>query len=52
MELIDLAAGHLNPVQVDDRLSGSVAAAILTRPGDLFFGVCIDTGRPVGPAAR
>ncbi|GLY29511.1 cytidine deaminase [Kineosporia sp. NBRC 101731] len=52
MELIDLAADRLHPVQVDDRLSGSVAAAILTRQGDLFFGVCIDTRCSLGFCAE
>ncbi|CAN5721086.1 cytidine deaminase [soil metagenome] len=42
--LIDQAAAVLNPHRVGDRLFGDVAAALRTRDGQIFTGVCLDTG--------
>ncbi len=51
-ELIALAADVLNPHHVDDRLFGDVASALVTRAGDVFLGVCIDTGSGTGFCAE
>ncbi|MER7013350.1 cytidine deaminase [Saccharopolyspora sp. NPDC000359] len=51
-EIIKTAADCLNPTEQDDRASGSVAAAIVTRHGDVFRGVCIDTACSMGFCAE
>ena len=51
-ELIDKALSVLNPQQVGDRLFGDVACALLTDQGNLYFGVCIDTGSGTGFCAE
>lgn len=51
-ELIDVAAGCLNPTEQDDRTSGGVASAIVTLSGDVFLGVCIDTPCSMGFCAE
>jgi len=43
-ELIAEAAGLLNPHRVGDRLFGDVASTLVTRTGEHFSGVCVDTG--------
>jgi len=48
-ELIDRAERVLNPRLVGDRWFGDVAAAIETASGNIYTGVCIDTG-PTGSA--
>lgn len=42
--LIERAAAVLNPVVVGDRLFGDVGAALVTDKGNVYTGVCIDTG--------
>lgn len=42
-ELVDLAAGLLNPRRLGDRLFGDVASVLVTEAGNQFGGVCIDT---------
>ncbi len=42
--LIERAASVLRPVQVGDRYFGDVAATLVTMDGNLYDGVCIDTG--------
>lgn len=51
-ELIDIAAGHLNPHHVGGRLLGDVAATLVTDSGSIFSGVCIDTGSGTGFCAE
>ena len=41
--MIEVASRVLRPVKVEDRIFGDVGAAVLSRSGDLFTGVCIDT---------
>jgi cytidine deaminase len=43
-DLIDRAEGVLHPRLVGDRWFGDVAAAIETAEGNVFLGVCVDTG--------
>ncbi len=43
-ELIERAVSVLNPVMVDDRLFGDVGAALVTEQGNVYTGVCVDTG--------
>lgn len=51
-ELIATAANTLNPHYSGDRLFGNVASALLTSGGNLFLGVCIDTGSGTGFCAE
>ncbi len=51
-DLIHSAARVLNPTRVGDRLFGDVAAALLTHVGNLYVGVCIDTGSGTGFCAE
>jgi cytidine deaminase len=52
-DLIQSAARVLNPKWVDDRLVfGDVAAALVTRAGNQYVGVCIDTGSGTGFCAE
>lgn len=51
-DLIAAAAAVLNPHRVGDRLFGNVAAALKTPTGDVFNGVCIDTGSGTGFCAE
>jgi len=51
-QLIARAARLLNPHRVGDRLFGDVASALVTRTGDMFTGVCIDTGSGTGFCAE
>lgn len=41
-ELIRQAVSVLNPLMVDDRLFGDVGAALLTKGGNVYTGICID----------
>lgn len=43
-ELIDTAHASLNPRRVGDRWFGDVAATLITDTGNVYTGVCIDTG--------
>ena len=51
-ELIDSAAGVINPKWVGDRLFGDVGCALVTRRGTLYLGVCIDTASGTGFCAE
>ncbi len=51
-ELIAAAAALLNPHAVDGRLFGDVASTLVTEGGNLFSGVCIDTGSGTGFCAE
>ena len=50
--MIETAARYLNPTTVDDRHSGGVASALLTRTGAVFCGVCIDVPCSMGFCAE
>jgi len=51
-ELIKIAEGTLNPKVVGDRLFGDVASTLITDKGNLYSGVCIDTGSGTGFCAE
>ena len=52
-ELIEMAARVLNPhTTADGRVFGDVAAALVTDRGNVFSGVCIDTGSGTGFCAE
>lgn len=51
-QLIEEAASVINPVMVGDRLFGDVGSALLTRGGNVYLGVCIDTGSGTGFCAE
>lgn len=51
-DLVERAAGLLNPHRVGDRLFGDVASVLVTEDGDLFDGVCIDTSSGTGLCAE
>lgn len=51
-ELVEWAAGLLNPHRVGDRLFGDVAALVMSEAGHLYGGVCIDTGSGTGFCAE
>jgi cytidine deaminase len=50
--LIDHATSVLNPKMVGDRLFGVVGCALITREGNLYLGVCIDTASGTGFCAE
>ncbi|CAN5332991.1 cytidine deaminase [soil metagenome] len=51
-ELIQSAADVLNPHSVGDRLFGDVASTLITKGGNRYSGVCIDTGSGTGFCAE
>ena len=51
-ELIKRAERLLKPHKVGDRLFGDVAAIIVTDKGNVYSGVCIDTGSGTGFCAE
>jgi len=51
-ELINHAASVINPKMVGDRLFGDVGCALLSRSGNLYLGVCIDTASGTGFCAE
>ena len=51
-ELIAMAASVLKPHLTGDRLFGDVAATLLTDQGNVYSGVCIDTGSGTGFCAE
>ncbi|MGH2617516.1 MAG: cytidine deaminase family protein [Thermomicrobiales bacterium] len=51
-ELIQCAASVLKPHTSDGRLMGDVGATILTDTGNVYSGVCIDTGSGTGFCAE
>jgi cytidine deaminase len=51
-ELINTAQSVLNPHTIGGRLFGNVASVLITRTGNRFSGVCIDTGSGTGHCAE
>ncbi|MFD7290151.1 cytidine deaminase family protein [Streptomyces sp. NPDC059863] len=51
-ELIESAQALLHPHAVGDRLFGDVASTLVTEAGNLYSGVCIDTGSGTGFCAE
>ena len=51
-QLIEAATGVLKPKMVGDRLFGDVGCALLTKDGNLYHGVCIDTASGTGFCAE
>jgi cytidine deaminase len=49
---VERAAGLLNPHRVGDRLFGNVASVVISEGGNLYGGVCIDTGSGTGFCAE
>jgi cytidine deaminase len=50
--LIEMAARHLNPHFVGDRLFGNVASTLVTDRGNEYSGVCVDTESGTGFCAE
>jgi len=50
--LIARATSVVNPVKVGDRLFGDVGCALATDKGNVYLGVCIDTGSGTGFCAE
>ena len=51
-DLIAAAQAVLNPHRVGDRLFGDVGSTLVTAAGNLYSGVCIDTGSGTGFCAE
>lgn len=52
-ELYDLAKKATNPKDISDTISvGSVGAAVLSKSGNIFTGICIDTSSSLGMCAE
>lgn len=51
-ELIEKAASIVKPKKVGDYSMGDVGCALITDKGDVFLGVCIDTGSGMGFCAE
>ena len=51
-ELVERAARLLNPHLVGDRLFGDVATVVMSETGNVYGGVCIDTGSGTGFCAE
>ena len=51
-QLVERAEGVLNPRAVKKRLFGDVGSTLVTRGGNVFSGVCIDTGSGTGFCAE
>jgi cytidine deaminase len=51
-ELIESAKSVVRPRKIGDRLVGDVGCALLTEAGNLYLGVCIDTGSGTGFCAE
>ena len=51
-DLIEIAAGVLNPRRVAGRLFGDVGCSLVTGSGNHYPGVCIDTGSGTGFCAE
>lgn len=50
--IIDRAVAALRPHQVGDRLFGNVASVMVSGKGNVYTGVCIDTGSGTGFCAE
>ena len=51
-ELIERAKSVVHPRKIGDRLVGDVGCALLTDQGNVYLGVCIDTGSGTGFCAE
>lgn len=52
-KLYDIAMEKINPHEISDNMYvGAVAAAVLTRNGNIYTGVCIDTSSSLGMCAE
>jgi cytidine deaminase len=51
-EMIESAASVVHSTKVGDRLFGDVGCALLSEQGNLYLGVCIDTGSGTGFCAE
>lgn len=51
-ELIERAKSVLRPQKIGDRLFGDVGCALVTDQGNIYLGVCIDTGSGTGFCAE
>ena len=51
-DLIAAAQAVVHPHRVGDRLFGDVGAALVTQDGNVYAGVCIDTGSGTGFCAE
>ena len=51
-DLIDMAASVVNSRKNGDFYMGDVGCALLTKKGNIFLGVCIDTGSGMGYCAE
>ena len=51
-ELIKLAFGVLNPVEIDSDWVGDVGSALVTDNGNIYKGVCVDVGSGTGFCAE
>src|SRR5215469_15933591 len=52
IELINLAAEVINPKRIGDGYVGQVGAALVTDKGNIYRGVCLDTGSGLGFCAE
>lgn len=52
-KLYDLAMAVINPHEISEQMYvGSVAAAVLTKKGNVYTGICIDTSSSLGMCAE
>lgn len=51
-KLIERAAAVVNPRRIGDRLVGDVGSALVTDQGNVYVGVCLDTGSGTGFCAE
>jgi cytidine deaminase len=52
-KLYDMAMAVINPHEISKQMYvGSVAAAVLTKRGNIFTGICIDTSSSLGMCAE
>jgi len=51
-QLIERAISVVRPTRIGDRLVGDVGCALLTDKGNVYLGVCIDTGSGTGFCAE
>lgn len=51
-DLIERAISVVRPTRIGDRLVGDVGCALLTDKGNVYLGVCIDTGCGTGFCAE
>src|SRR5512139_1536262 len=51
-ELIEKARSVVHPQRIGDYLVGDVGCALLTQQGNVYLGVCIDSGSGIGFCAE